>query len=161
MNARELSAHLKQILFPRMREALDAVTLQLDVAQKLDQKDQDLAGVIQLVLKIKQEFVSHLEKEENLFFPIIHSETTDVSSLISHAELTEFISELKTEHEQNRSTLNSLRRMTNQYQFPSSAPPSKKLAYALLNDLEQDFNRLYYIEEEHIFPKVSAYIRKS
>ncbi|HET6989768.1 MAG TPA: hemerythrin domain-containing protein [Bacteroidia bacterium] len=137
-----------------IQETFDTVNLQLKIAHKLEPLEEELEFALVMVGEIEKKFTEHIEKEEILLFPILGVTKKRTGVYGEENDTEEFISDLKSEHDILKTQFSQIRKATNQYTCEPSSTPSHKLAYAQLNDLEQDINRLFFVEEEYLFPRV-------
>jgi iron-sulfur cluster repair protein YtfE (RIC family) len=132
-----------------MRDAFAAIITQLAASDRVEGEKEESKPLV-LVKKISERFLSHIGKEERLLFPLADSKN---SKAAFPADPQPFLDELKDEHQKLEREFDDLEEATGFYNTEPGASPSRKLAYARLNDLDQDFSRLMYIEEEFLFPR--------
>lgn len=143
-----------------MRETFATVNLQLEIAHKLEPREEELEFAWASLKEMERDFIQHISKEEQLLFPILTHPKKRQALPEEAKELNYFISNLKAEHALLKTQIAQIKRITNNYAAEPSFTPSHKLAYAQLNDLEQDFNRLFFVEEEYLFPRAIRFNNK-
>lgn len=158
---RELAVLIAQDYHSSLKEAIDTVLVHLDTAYSIHSSDKKLVRIRALASRIREMFVEHAEKEERLLFPMLLADTDKRFTGRDIQEFRLFLGELKAEHRRLGEEFTNVRDLTNNYNFEASASPSEKLAYARLNEFEQDLNRLFYIEEEFLFPRIQAINQKN
>ncbi len=137
-----------------MKDTIATVLVQLETSHKLEPQEEELEFALQALKEMEQKFNEHILKEEFLLFPLFNIEQKKRGTAQQLYGVEEFIRELKYEHEWMKDRFARIGKATHHYQCPMSATPSHKLAYAQLNDLEQDFTRLFFVEEEYLFPRL-------
>jgi iron-sulfur cluster repair protein YtfE (RIC family) len=137
-----------------MNESFTSVSQQLEIARKLEAIDEELEFSLVSIKKIREKFLEHMQKEERLLFPLLSSPRKSKTSLNGENGIGEFIAELKEEHTWIRKQFDLINKATHHYECDTDSTPSHKLAFAQLNDLEQDFKKLFFIEEEYVFPRL-------
>ena len=154
LNANELLDLISSDFHSATSEKLATVNLQLETAHKCDVQDEELEFALRTIKNVRKKFEEHVGKEERLLFPLlsVHKKKHNIPD--NTKDVTGFIAELKEEHQWIKNQFSLMRKATHEYQCPIDSFPSHKLAYAQLNDLEQDFNRLFFVEEQYIFPRI-------
>lgn len=137
-----------------MNESFITVRQQLETAKKLQAEDEEMEFSLEKIKKIQEKFLEHSQKETRLLFPLLNSSKSKKSFMKEEENIGEFVEELREEHEWIKKQFNLIRSATHHYECDVDSTPSHKLAYAQLNDLDQDFKRLFFIEEEYLFPKL-------
>jgi iron-sulfur cluster repair protein YtfE (RIC family) len=132
-----------------MMLALDAVLAQLGAGERSDDDYTD--HVLEEIVNLRAQLAAHVEKEKQLLFPLFQASGSRDDSIKP------LLKDLRYEHRKMEELFTRLSHLTNEYNGESSAAPSQKLAYAQLNELEQDFNRAIFVEEEYLFPRLSRH----
>lgn len=158
---RELAVLIATDYHSNLKEAMETVLVQLEAAHRIDPENAELSQARAQIILIRDFFLQHAGKEERFLFPLLNGDSEKRASGRDAEELRRFIAELKTEHRQLMSELTRLRSLTHTYNSKPAASPSQKLAYAQMNDFEQDVNRLVYIEEEFFFPRLLLVYQKN
>lgn len=153
LTTRELMALVVEEYQPGQKQAFGLAIVQLEAACKVEPENDELKKVRKLVHQIEKRFDEHCGKEKRLLFPLFAAGEQKNDEL-SAKELSVFIQELSDEHEEQRQLYRNLRLLTHDFRFDPPASPAHKLAYAHLDDLEQDFLRMAFIEEEYLFPRL-------
>lgn len=136
------------------RETLATVCVQLDTAHKCDVDDEEIEFALTTMKLLSEKFEEHVGKEERLLFPLLSVAKRKRSDAKELKDVAEFIEDLKEEHKWVKSQFALVRKATNDYQCDIDSFPSQKLAYAHMNNLEQDFNRSFFVEEQYIFSRI-------
>lgn len=160
LNTRELVTLISRDYHPALKDALDSVIVQMEAAQKVEAGDQKVKKALASIKLFRDLFSAHSGKEERLLFPLVNNPTEKKLSGNDISEIREFLGELKAEHRRMEDEIDRIRIYTDHYSSEPSASPSHKLAYAQLNEFEQDFNRLVFVEEEFLFPRLSLIVKK-
>lgn len=158
---KELAALIAKDYQPSLKESMNTILVQLDAAHSIEPGKKEITTARAFVSRVSEIFFQHAGKEERLLFPLCSTATEKRASGRDIKELVQFIAELKSEHKQITEEIDNIRALTNTYNYEPLASPSQKLAYAQLNEFEQDVNRLIYIEEEFLFPRLLSVYQKN
>ncbi|UDQ98531.1 DUF542 domain-containing protein [Lentisphaerota bacterium WC36G] len=133
--------------FPLIQEKLNKVS----VAHHENHGGQ-LNTLKKYFLKLRNELLKHLDKEEELLFPVIkkHSENKDYP-----AEIFPLIEELKTEHSTTGDEFLIIKNITDNYHVPNDACLTFKSLYQDLMSLEQDIHEHIHLENNILFERIS------
>jgi len=154
LGTKELIALISEEYFRSMGEGFDTVVMQLETSGKIAPEDKALVKIQVEVKRIREMFMQHAGKEQRFLFPLFQVNKKEKREAMSREELESFLDEMRGEHEQLRKEFETVGMLTHHFNFEPTASPSQKLAFAQLNDLEQDFNRMIFVEEEYLFPRV-------
>jgi len=160
LNSNELLDLVSTDFHSATRETLDTVDVQLQTAHKCDPKDEELEYAWTVIKTMRGKFEEHVRKEERLLFPLLTVSKRKSINSNEAREVVDFIGELKEEHQEIKNQFVLLRKATHEYECAVDSFPSQKLAYAQLNNLEQDFNRIFFVEEEYVFPRLLRFYNK-
>lgn len=112
---------------------------------KLDKEDvRDLRDVI---ASLKHELLSYIADQEKFLFPRIKNADSGKSTSNWTQSMREKSSSIKAQHAAFARTLRILRKLSNDYRAPESAPPSRRKLLSGLAELELDLHM--YIHEEN------------
>jgi iron-sulfur cluster repair protein YtfE (RIC family) len=161
LSIRELTVLVSSDYHPAIKNALDSVIVQLEAARKVEDGNPKFEKVVSTILNFRELFLEHAGKESRLLFPLLNVQGGKRQSGNEVAEIREFLGELKVEHRRLENEIDKIREYTDSYTCKPSASPSHKLAYAQLNEFEQDFNRLVFVEEQFLFPRVLLIHKKN
>lgn len=119
----------------------------------------ELKNVHKLLHSLKMEMEQHLIKEEEVVFPLIiaYDKTGNIETL---KKAVSKIHELEEEHEGAGSILKELREVTDNYSAPADGCNSYNLTFKLLEDLEDDTFRHIHLENNVMFPRLEAALKK-
>lgn len=134
-----------------IKETFATVNMNLEVAHKLEPNEEELEFVFAKLKSMEAKFLEHIYKEEQLLFPIFSVAKKRLRSIDEKNNFEKFINSLKAEHNWIKEQINLIRKATRNYQCEPSNTPSHKLAFAQLNDLEQDIHKIFFVEEEFLF----------
>lgn len=154
---KELVVLLSKDYHSTLKESIDTILVQLGTAHAIEEKNEELTKTKTLAGLLREFFFQHAAKEGRFLFPLSEKQVTEKDA----DELRLFITSLKSEHRQLTKKILRIRMLTNNYNCGPAASPSQKLAYARLNEFEQDVNRLIYIEEEFLFPRLLLVYQKN
>lgn len=134
----------------------------LPLAQKVAEVHGDLhPEVIQinhLFNTLVNELMSHMEKEEQILFPMIKKM---VDPKTSQEELDNFhcgsvdgpISVMEAEHDNAGDVLKEISKLSSGYTLPEGACNTYRVLYGKLNEFENDLHRHIHLENNILFPK--------
>ena len=142
--------YLKQEL-PRLSE------LAAKVSRVHGVKHPELVQAAQLLAELRADLEPHLQKEEQMLFPMIRSLATATSRPSFHCgSIANPITVMEQEHTAVGSLLERLRQITNGYQAPADTCASTRALMAGLAELEADTHLHVHKENNHLFPAVLA-----
>lgn len=118
----------------------------------------EIAG---LFTKIMDEFNLHMLKEEQILFPYIKNLATAKEKEIDpesppFGTVQNPIDMMELEHENVGEMMNVIRQLSNNYTPPVGACATYKIAYAKLNEFENDLHQHIHIENNILFPRAVA-----
>ncbi|MBC8014833.1 MAG: iron-sulfur cluster repair di-iron protein [Sporomusaceae bacterium] len=112
----------------------------------------ELSKVHKLFHTLKMELEQHLITEEEVLFPLIKEYEKTPSSLLL-GKIKEVTHAIENEHEQAGDVIKELRKITNQYNLPSDACTSYRLAYQKLEEMESDIFQHIHLENNILHPR--------
>jgi len=115
----------------------------------------ELSTVAALVTEIRDDLTPHLAKEEQVLFPAIQ-QWVDGQRSFPFGPLSNPVQVLMAEHDRAGELLESLRAITDAYQAPADGCASYESLYRRLEHLELDTHRHVHLENNVLFPTVSA-----
>lgn len=122
----------------------------------------ELEKVQKLFNSICKDILPHLQQEEETLFPYIRQIAHAYESKESYASLLirtlrKPVEEvMKYEHESISKVLDSIREQTNNYTAPENACISHRVAFSMLQELDNDLVQHVFLENEILFPKAIA-----
>lgn len=122
----------------------------------------ELGEVLKAFTLLYKDIFNHLKEEEEVLFPYIRQIDHAYKSGESYAGL--FVRTMrkpveemmKHEHDTVSKILNNLRTHSNNYTPPGNACLSHRVAFSMLQELDQDLTQHVYLENEILFPKALA-----
>lgn len=115
----------------------------------------ELERVAALVTQIRGDLEPHLAKEEKVLFPAIH-DWADGQRSFSFGPLSNPVRMMMLEHDRVGELLEELRAVTSGYAPPADGCTSYHALYARLEHLESDTHRHVHLENNVLFPAVTA-----
>ncbi|HLV39815.1 iron-sulfur cluster repair di-iron protein [Xanthomarina sp.] len=118
----------------------------------------ELLEINNIVQAVNEEMTAHIAKEEKLLFPYI-KELARADKSIPKPKATHFnsiediVDNHEKEHETVGNSLNSIKKLTNNYVLPDDACASYTLMYSMLKDFEEDTLLHIHLENNILFPK--------
>lgn len=124
----------------------------------------ELKRLVQGVRHFLEELHLHLVKEEEILFPAIKelnllNEDPKTSSEDAHA-IQKVINLMVREHEVAGEDLVYFRKLTNNYTLPADACNSYAYLFDKMSDFENDLHMHIHLENNLLFPKVSALLKQ-
>lgn len=115
----------------------------------------ELVQVAALVRDIRDDLEPHLAKEEQVLFPAIRS-WADGQREFHFGGLSNPVRMMMSEHDRAGELLEALRSVTAGYRAPADGCASYRSLYARLEHLEVDTHRHVHLENNVLFPAVTA-----
>jgi iron-sulfur cluster repair protein YtfE (RIC family) len=156
MSLKELIRAISEDYSRRVREALKLAMAQLEVSIRAGADGTELHDLLVETARLRTAFRQHTVREEKQLFPMGLSPGFLSEEETEHGK--KFIARMKMEHERLARRFFKLNQLTNHYNNEATDFPSSKLAYAHLNNAEQDFSRMVYIEEVYLFPRIGLHL---
>jgi regulator of cell morphogenesis and NO signaling len=134
----------------------------LPLAQKVAEVHGDIHPEVikinELFTALAEELMSHMEKEEQILFPII-KKLTDPST--TQEEIDNFhcgsvdgpISVMEAEHDNAGDILKEISKLSSGYTLPEGGCNTYRVLYGKLNEFENDLHRQIHLENNILFPK--------
>lgn len=117
----------------------------------------ELEEVAELMSRVNDELLEHLEKEESILFPAIKELAGSNSENAKRTIKTE-IGLLLKEHESAGGALDRINTITDGYRLPEDACNSYRVAFDMLEKFEDDLHLHVHLENNVLFPKLSKAI---
>jgi regulator of cell morphogenesis and NO signaling len=96
----------------------------------------------------------HLDKEENILFPIIRQLASGKHNGGQHVDAGIPIRVMEKEHQESGDELKHFRRLTHDYALPEGACDSYAYLFGKLKEFEEDLFQHIHLENNILFPKV-------
>jgi regulator of cell morphogenesis and NO signaling len=116
----------------------------------------ELAEVQRLYNELRADLEPHLEREEQVLFPMIRQLAATTDAQVDRAAIHAQIEALAGEHETVGDLLDDLRRVTSGYATPADGCASYAASYRALADLEADTHLHVHKENNLLFPAALA-----
>ena len=131
----------------------------LKIATKHGDRFPYMKKVFLLFIEVRTELQTHMQKEEEIVFPLIRSlERHDESA--KAPDLDESVALLENEHEAAGTLMQKIRDLTGNYEAPEGACTTFKLALNALKAFEVDLHTHVHLENNILFPKAKKmYLR--
>jgi regulator of cell morphogenesis and NO signaling len=112
----------------------------------------ELREVADLFVKINEELLQHMKKEEYVLFPAI-KEALKTGSPEARLKIASEISRMTGEHEFAGGAMDKINVITNSYTVPDDGCNTYRVAFALLQQFEDDLHVHVHLENNILFPK--------
>lgn len=118
----------------------------------------ELLEINELVKALNDELTAHIAKEEKMLFPYI-KELARTNKSMPQPQATYFnaivdvVGNHENEHGGIGNSLNTIKKLTNNYVLPEDACASYTLLYRMLNEFEEDTHLHIHLENNILFPK--------
>ncbi len=129
------------------------------IAEVHGENHPELKEVATLFSAIAQEMTAHLQREEEVVFPAIRSLFSEGGSPEADFWQNE-LDAMHEEHEWVGANTDHLKVLTNKYALPSDACPTYQTTMNLLQSFEEDLHIHVHLENNILFPKVEARLKK-
>ena len=132
------------------------------VTRKHGHEHQELESIYKLVLKVDEELLAHLDKEENGLFIYIKemvqaSKNTDIKLDSLKATISNpmnvLVDSQEKIHDQISEYFEEIKKLSSNYTLPADACGSYNLFYRLLKEFEDDLTLHVHLENNILFPK--------
>ena len=107
---------------------------------------------------VRDELLSHIQKEENILFPFIKKmvEAKNTKSALENppfGTIKNPITQMEAEHDNAWDAFKNIRNVTNDLTPPQDACNTYKLTFELLAEFEEDLHKHVHLENNILFPK--------
>ncbi len=113
----------------------------------------ELIEIKEIFGKLKDELLSHMQKEEMILFPAIISLSRDDDSTFSGSSIEHPISRMEMEHDIAGDFMKQIRDLTNGFELPKGACATYTVVYKVLKEFEADLHHHIHLENNILFPK--------
>lgn len=124
--------------------------LALKVAGRHGSQHPELISLAKGLQELLDHLLLHLDKEENILFPIIRQRASGTGS---HATVDIPIRVMEKEHQEAGDELRHFRRLTQDYNLPPDACNSYTYLFEKLKEFEDDLFQHIHLENNILFPK--------
>ncbi|WP_420578267.1 iron-sulfur cluster repair di-iron protein [Ekhidna sp.] len=159
MDPTELVDHIVNIHHDYVSSTIPVLQAYLNkLCQVHGERHPELFKVNELFDEAAIALLSHMEKEEFVLFPFIKSlvEASENQYPLSEpyfGHIENPIAMMEHEHAEEGERFRKIARITNQYQPPSDACQTYRVAFALLSEFEEDLHLHIHLENNILFPK--------
>ncbi len=132
------------------------------VSRKHGHEHPELENIYKLVLKVDEELLAHLEKEENGLFiyikdMVLASKNPDIKLDSLKGKISNpmniLVESQEKVHEQVSEYFEEIKKLSSEYTLPADACGSYNLYYRLLKEFEDDLILHVHLENNTLFPK--------
>lgn len=121
------------------------------VASKHGERYPHTVKVYQLFQEVADDLLQHMQKEEQVLFPMIAAHAGAVSSRYEAP-----ISVMEMEHEKAGELMDQIREITQDYTPPADACTTHQVTLRELRMFEEDLHKHVYLENHILFPSVTG-----
>ncbi len=146
----ELVDHIIKNFHTPLKEEMPRLAKMADKVARVhgDKTDVDLQRIATIVGSLYQELSSHMEKEEQILFPMIKEGRGTACAAP--------IAVMESEHDEAGDHLEQLRALTEDFVAPSYACATWKALWSGLADLEAQMHEHVHLENNILFPRALA-----
>ena len=124
-------------------------------------KHRELVEIYVLFKGSADELIPHMKKEEMVLFPYVKEMIAATKSHVSLDKPTfksvkNPIDEMMHEHDAEGERFHRIAQLSNNYTPPADACDSYKIAFAMLEEFEQDLHKHIHLESNILFPNAKA-----
>lgn len=112
----------------------------------------ELSQIGQLVLRLDDELLSHLAKEEKVLFPYIRS-LVQGDAPLQFSTIETPIAMMEDEHDEAGGIMEEIRSLSKNYTLPPDSCVSYAMLFQMLKDFEDDLHIHVHLENNILFPK--------
>lgn len=113
----------------------------------------ELNEIKEIFGKLKDELVSHMQKEEMVLFPAIISLSRGGDSSFCGNSIQHPISRMEMEHDIAGEFMKQIRALSNGFELPKGACATYTVVYKVLKEFEADLHHHIHLENNILFPK--------
>lgn len=124
------------------------------VANRHGAQHPELNNLLQVLQQLINDLYHHIEKEEQILFPLIKQLEQNGASSVSDVDTP--IERMEAEHEDAGEELRTLRQLTKDYALPIDACNSYTYLFQKLEEFEADLFQHIHLENNILFPKAIA-----
>jgi len=115
----------------------------------------ELITVEQLYVKLCEELLEHVDKEEKELFPVVRKAEEEGTAEALQAALN-LVEELEAEHDGAGELLRLIRKATNDFVLPAGTCMTYTVTFRKLEELEDDMFTHVHLENNLLFPELAA-----
>ena len=160
-NKMSVNALIKHIIETHHKYVKEKIPTIKDFAKKVSKvhgKNYPETNLIyHLFLRLSDELLDHMNKEEEILFPkikILIDKTYSKSVFFSYGTILNPIKMMEMEHESAKKVLKEIEELSNKYNSPPSACNTYKALYNSLKEFQDDLHIHIHLENNILFPKV-------
>ncbi|RFU60208.1 iron-sulfur cluster repair di-iron protein [Bacillus sp. V59.32b] len=112
----------------------------------------ELLRIRELFFALKEEMLEHMQKEEDIVFPLI----LDKQALVPKDVISRAILELENEHQKSGDILKEIRELTADFTPPEDACGTYRLVFNRLESLEDTTFKHIHLENHILFPRYTS-----
>ncbi|MGV3539223.1 MAG: iron-sulfur cluster repair di-iron protein [Rufibacter sp.] len=154
-----LADYIVNVHHKYVREAIPALYEYTNkIARVHGSRHPELLQVAKHFVNVANELESHMPKEERVLFPFIkqlNEAKQKGEKLVRPAfgSIQNPINMMEMEHEAAGGELEAIRTLTNNFELPADACATYQVAFAKLQEFEEDLHRHIHLENNILFPK--------
>jgi len=163
-NKMSVNALIKHIIETHHKYVKEKIPTIKDFAKKVSKvhgKNYPETNLIyHLFLRLSDELLDHINKEEEILFPkikILVDKTYSKSVFFSYGTISNPIKMMEMEHESAKKVLKEIEELSNKYNSPPSACNTYKALYNSLKEFQDDLHIHIHLENNILFPKVMKF----
>ena len=163
-NKMSVNALIKHIIETHHKYVKEKIPTIKDFAKKVSKvhgKNYPETNLIyHLFLRLSDELLDHMNKEEEILFPkikILVDKTYSKSVFFSYGTISNPIKIMEMEHESAKKVLKEIEELSNKYNSPPSACNTYKALYNSLKEFQDDLHIHIHLENNILFPKVMKF----
>ncbi|MBT56967.1 MAG: iron-sulfur cluster repair di-iron protein [Flavobacteriaceae bacterium] len=160
-NKMSVNALIKHIIETHHKYVKEKIPTIKDFAKKVSKvhgKNYPETNLIyHLFLRLSDELLDHMNKEEEILFPkikILIDKTYSKSVFFSYGTILNPIKMMEMEHESAKKVLKEIEELSNKYTPPLSACNTYRALYNSLEEFQDDLHIHIHLENNILFPKV-------
>lgn len=127
------------------------------IAKVHGERHPELIEIEELFTASAHELLSHMQKEEKILFPYIRAMAAGAASAQPHfGTVQNPIAMMMEEHDAEGVRFRKIAALSDNYTPPADACTTYKVAFAMLNEFEEDLHLHIHLENNILFPKAIA-----
>lgn len=163
-NKISVNALIKHIIDTHHKYVRESIPTIKDFAKKVSKvhgkNNPETNLIYHLFLRLSDELIDHMKKEEEILFPkirILVNKTYSKSIFFSYGTISNPIKMMEMEHESAGKVLREIEELSNKYTPPPSACNTYKALYNSLKEFQDDLHIHIHLENNILFPKVMKF----
>ncbi|MEO5643729.1 MAG: hypothetical protein ABIQ40_02405 [Bacteroidia bacterium] len=156
LGLKELEQLYKNTIFPHLNNGIETTCELFESIRDEDKFREDGAIALSLIQEVHQLYNAHYINVTQLLTFFIEKNVNRESAV---SQLT--IPQLISDHHRIQDVFKTINRLSNQLGNDFQRTSLHRLAYAHINNISQDVARVFFLEEEYLFPRLFPLLQRN